>query len=94
MAFFSKKMITTKTRNETYDRELLTIVEVFKTWHHYLKGCKHNLLILIDYNNHHWFVDTKSFSFKLVRWALELSQYYFQIDYCQGKANEVADALF
>ncbi len=38
-------------------------------------------------------MDTKSLSSCQVRWAQELSQYHFQIDYCQGKANAVADAL-
>lgn len=30
----------------------------------------------------------------LVRWAQELSRYHIRIDYCQEKANAVADALF
>ena len=38
-------------------------------------------------------MDTKSLSSRQVRWAQELSRYHFQIDYCQGKANEAADAL-
>ncbi len=38
-------------------------------------------------------MNTKSLSSRQVRWAQELSQYHFQIDYCQGKANAVADAL-
>ena len=39
-------------------------------------------------------MNTKSLSSRQVRWAQELSRYHFQIDYCQGKANGVADALF
>lgn len=69
VAFFSKKMIPTKTGYETHDGEILAIVEVFKTWHHHLEGCKHNILILTGYNNFYWFVDTKILSFKLVHWA-------------------------
>ena len=38
VAFFSKKMILTKTRYETHDGELLAIVEAFNTWRHYLEG--------------------------------------------------------
>ena len=38
-------------------------------------------------------MDTKSLSSQQVRWAQKLSQYYFRIDYCQGKANAAADAL-
>ena len=51
MTFFSKKMIPIKTRYKTHDNKLLAIIEVFKTWKHYLKGCKHKVLILSDYNN-------------------------------------------
>ena len=56
-------MIPTKTHYETHDQELLAIVEVFKTWHHYLQGCKYEILVLIDYNNLRRFMDTKSLSF-------------------------------
>ena len=38
-------------------------------------------------------MDIKSLSSKQVRWAQELSQYHFQIDYRQGKPNGAADAL-
>ena len=38
-------------------------------------------------------MDTKSLSSRQVRWAQGLSRYHFQIDYHQGKANAVADAL-
>ena len=94
MAFFSQKMIPTKTRYKIYNSELLAIVEDFKTWRHYLEESQHEVLVLTDYNNLHPFMDTKSLSFRQVRWAQELSFYYFQIDYYQGKANKAADALF
>ena len=38
-------------------------------------------------------MDTKSLSYRQVRWAQKLSCYYFQIDYRQGKSNGAADAL-
>ena len=38
-------------------------------------------------------MDIMSLSFRQVRWAKELSQYYFQIDYHQDKANAAEDAL-
>ena len=38
-------------------------------------------------------MDTKSVSFRQVRWAQELSCYHFQIDYCQSKTNGAANAL-
>ena len=93
VAYFSRKMIPAETRYETHDGELLAIVEAFKTWRHYLEGCKHEVLVLTDYNNLRRFMDTKSLSSRQVRWAQELSCYHFRIDYRQGKANATADAL-
>ena len=86
-------MIPAKTRYKTHDSELLAIVEAFKTWRHYLEGCKHEVLVLTDHNNLRRFMDTKSLSSRQVRWAQELSRYHFRIDYRQGKANAAADAL-
>ncbi len=93
VAFFSRKMIPTETRYETHNQELLAIVEIFKTWRHYLEGWKYEVLVLTDYNNLRRFMDTKSLSSKQARWAQELSRYHFWIDYCQGKVNAAADAL-
>ena len=73
VAFFSRKMIPAEIWYKTYDGELLAIVEAFKTWRHYLKGCKHEVLVFIDHNNLRRFMNTKSLSSKQVRWAQELS---------------------
>ena len=66
VAFFSRKMIPAETRYETHDQELLAIVEAFKTWRHYLEGCKFEVLILTNHNNLCQFMDTKSLSFRQV----------------------------
>ena len=67
VAFFSRKMIPTEIYYETHDGELLAIIEAFKTWQHYLEGCKHKVLVFTDYNNLRRFMDTKSLSSKQVR---------------------------
>ena len=79
---------------ETHDRKLLASVEAFKTWRHYLKGCKYEVFILTDYNKLQRFMDIKSLSSKQVRLAQKLLRYYFRINYRQEKANRAADALF
>ena len=78
---------------KTHHNELLAIVEVFKTWQHYLKGCKHKVLMLTNYNNLCCFMETKNLSSGQVWWAQELSQYHFRIHYYQGKANGAVDGL-
>ena len=69
VAFFSRKIIPAETRYETHDGELLAIVKVFKTWRHYLKGARHEVLVLTDHNNLRRFMDTKSLSFRQVHWT-------------------------
>ena len=93
IAFFFKKMIPTETRYKTHYAKLLAIVETFKTWRHYLKGCKHEILVFTDHNNLCCFMDTKNLSPRQVRWAQKLSRYHFRIDYYQNKVNAAANAL-
>ena len=62
LAYFLRKIIPAKTRYKTHDGELLAIVEVFKTWRYYLKGCKHEVLVLTNHNNLCQFMDTTSLS--------------------------------
>ena len=57
-------MISAKTWYETHNGKLLVIIEVFKTWKQYLESCKYEVLMLTDYNNLQYFMDTKSLSFK------------------------------
>ena len=38
-------------------------------------------------------MDTKSLSLHQVCWAQKLFYYHFEIDYCQDKANEAANAF-
>ena len=86
-------MILGKTWYKSHNNELLALVELFKIWKHYLKNCKYKVFVLTDYNNFWQFIDVKILSFCQVCWAQKLSYYYFQINYYQGKANEVADML-
>ena len=86
-------MIPTESWYETHNSKFLAIVKAFKTWRHYLKGSKHEILVLTDYNNLYRFIYTKSLSSRQVRWAQELSCYHFRINYQQGNANRAVDAL-
>ena len=61
---FLQKIIPAKTRYKTYNGKLLAIIEAFKTWKHYLKSGKHEVLVLTDYNNFQRFIDTKNLSFR------------------------------
>ena len=62
-------MIPIETQYKIYNTELLAIIKAFKTWRQYLKGCKHKVLILTDYNNLRLFMDIENLSSRQVRWA-------------------------
>lgn len=94
VAIFLEKMILAKTSYKIDNQKLLAIIEVFKTWHYYLKGCKYKVFILIDYNNLQQFIDTKNLSSRQVYQAQQLSWYHFCIDYCWRKVNRAIDILF
>ena len=51
VAYFFRKMILNGIRYKTHNVELIAIIKAFKTWHHYLEGCKHKVLVIIDCNN-------------------------------------------
>ena len=93
VAYYFQKMILAKTRYKTHNGELLAIVKAFKIWRHYLKSCKHKVLVLTNHNNLCRFMETKSLNSCQVWWAQELSQYHFWINYCQSKANGATDTL-
>ena len=86
-------MIPAEIWYETHDQELLAIVEAFKTWRHYLEGCKFEVLVLTNHNKLCRFMDNKSLSSRQVRWAQKLFWNHFRINYRQEKANSAADAL-
>ena len=87
-------MISAKTWYKTQNAEFLAIIEAFKTWYYYLEGCKYKILVLINYNNFCQFMDKKNLSSRQVRYGQKLLKDYFQINYCQSKANKAINALF
>ena len=66
IVFFLKKMIPIEIQYKTYNSKHLVIVKAFKIWRHYLKSCKHKILVFIKYNNFYHFMDIKSLSFRQV----------------------------
>ena len=70
VAFFLRKIIPAETRYETHDSELLAIVEVFKTWKHYLEESQYEVLVLTNLNNLRWFMEMKSLSSRQVLWTV------------------------
>lgn len=57
------------------------LLKPLKTCRHYLKGFKHEVLLLTNHNNFSCFMDTKNFSSRQMWWAQKLPEYHFWINY-------------
>lgn len=91
VAFWSRKLTDVERRYETYDKELLAIVECFKHWRHYLEGSRYPTEVYSDHNNLRYFMTTKQLNGRQARWAMTLSAFDFEVRHLAGKVNP-ADA--
>ncbi len=87
VAYLSRKMINAKRNYEIHDAELLTIVESFRHWRHYLEQLYHTLEVLTDYSNLRAFMSTYKLTRRQARLALDLSPFDFQLVYCKRTLN-------
>jgi len=71
--FYSRKCSSAKQIYNTYDQELLAIVETIKQWRHYLEGADHKILIQCDHKNLECFQISKVLSRRQAQWAEVLS---------------------
>jgi len=85
--FYSRKCSPAEQNYDTYDRELLAIVETLRQWRHYLEGANHKILIQCDHKNLEYFQTSKVLSRTQARWAEILSSYDFVIQHLEGKKN-------
>jgi len=85
--FYSWKCSPAEQNYNTYNRELLAIVERMKQWRHYLEGANHKVLIQCDHKNLEYFQTSKVLSGRQARWAEILSSYDFVIEHLEGKRN-------
>jgi len=67
--FYSRKCSPAEQNYDTYDRELLAIMETLRQWRHYLEGANHKILIQCDRNNVEYFQTSKVLSRRQARWA-------------------------
>jgi len=68
-SFYSRKSSPAEHNYDTYDRELLAIVEILKQWRHYLKGTNYKVLIRCDHMNLEYLQTSKVLSSWQARWS-------------------------
>ena len=87
IAFMNYKFKKAEKRWNTHDKELYAIVLKFKNWRHYLQNNKHFIRVITNHNNFHYFMLTKKFNAKQIRWTEKLIAFDFIIKYCRRKLN-------
>ncbi|KAG0810082.1 hypothetical protein G6F16_008516 [Rhizopus arrhizus] len=93
VAFYSRKLYTTETNYDIYDKELLAIIECSKTWRHYHQGTSHQITLYTNHKNLEYFATTKSLNRRQVQWPIFMASFDFFITYRPGTKNPKADAL-
>ena len=91
IAYFSKKLKPTEQRYSTTDREALAIILACRNFHHFLWGTL--FTIVTDHQPLVSVFKRKTKSSRMGRWAVEMQDYRFKIQYNPGKQNQVADQL-
>jgi hypothetical protein len=91
--FHSRKFSPAEINYKIHDKELLAIVDCFKTWWRYLEGSLHMVQVYTDHKNLEYFMTTKVLNRRQARWAQELAGVDFKIYYRKGTSNGKPDAL-
>jgi hypothetical protein len=88
--YMSRTLQTAERKWCVREKEALAIIFACETFRPYLYGSK--FLIYTDYHSLQWLMKASSPA-RLVRWALRLAEFDFEIKYRKGGENGNADAL-
>jgi len=89
--FYSRKCASAEQNYDTYDRELLAIVESLNQWRHYLEGANHKVLIQCDHKNLEYFQTSKVLSRRQARWSEGLLAYDVVLEHLELSKNPAND---
>ncbi|GAV85055.1 hypothetical protein CFOL_v3_28495, partial [Cephalotus follicularis] len=91
IAYASRKLKPYKENYPVHDLELAAIVFALQQWRHYLYGAQFE--IFPDHKSLKYLFSQKELNMRQKRWVEFFNDYNCNIQYHQGKANVVADAL-
>ena len=93
IAFYSRKLNSTESNWPIHDKELFAIITAFRQWRHYLLSAEHIVMVYTDHRNLQYFMTKNLVNERQRRWALELCDFNFLINYRPGSQMGKADAL-
>ncbi|KAL9699203.1 hypothetical protein quinque_002644 [Culex quinquefasciatus] len=93
ISYFSKKLNRTQRRYSAVEKECLGVLSAIQHFRHYVEGAKFR--VITDARSLLWLfnVGAETGNAKLLRWALRIQAYDFDLEYRKGKANITADCL-
>ncbi|KAL9707905.1 hypothetical protein quinque_011423 [Culex quinquefasciatus] len=93
ISYFSKKLNRTQRRYSAVEKECLAVLSAIQHFRHYVEGAKFR--VITDARSLLWLfnVGAETGNAKLLRWALRIQAYDFDLEYRKGKANITADCL-
>jgi len=93
VAFHSHKLSPAEQNYDIHNKELLAIVVAFMEWRPYLKGTEKPVTVYMDHQNLQYFLTTKVWTHRQIRWAQKLCAFNFKIVYGPGTKGGKPDAL-
>ena len=93
VALHSRKLNDAERNFKIHDKELLAILEAFREWKHYLLGADEPVTVYTDHQNLQYFLPTKVWNLRQIRWAQWLANFNFKIVYRPGSRGGKPDAL-
>ena len=93
VAFHSRKVNDAERNYIIHDKELLAILDAFKEWKHYILGTDEPVTVYTDHQNLQYFLTTKVWNPRQIRWAQWLANINFKIVYGPGSRSGKPDAL-
>lgn len=91
-AFYSRRLSPAEYNYPIHDKEMLAIIRCLDAWSSELRSCG-TFTILTDHRNLEYFMTRRKLTERQSRWAAELSQFDFKLDYRPGCEAVAPDAL-
>lgn len=91
IAFASRALTEAEKKYATTEQECLAVVWAIKKFRPYLEG--YRFRVITDHSSLRWLHNLKNPTGRLARWALELLEYDYAIEYRKGALHHVPDPL-
>lgn len=93
IGFFSRTMTAPELNYTVSEKEMLGVICSVQHFRCYLIGATITTKIITDHQPLKFLLTLKQTSSRLIRWAIKLEEFNYEIIYRPGKSNYVADAL-